>query len=98
MSDYCKWILSPFTERKKRKPWKKTWEKYLPEERRQNLVDKDRGSYYNPEQWLEEFLDDKAAFYNGSKVMIVVMMMMRFRTKTINSSSYLKVLPTIATK
>ena len=44
------------------------------------------------------FLDDKAAFYNGSKVMIVVMMMMRFITKTINSSSYLKVLPTIATK
>ena len=71
----------------------------MSEGRRQNLIEKDRGSYYNPEQWLEEFLDDKGAFYNGSKVMIVVSLpLMRFITKKINSSSYLKVLPTIATK
>ena len=36
----------------------------MPEERRQNLAETDRGSYYNQEEWLEEFLDDKAAFYD----------------------------------
>ena len=39
----------------------------MPEERRQNLAETDRGSYYNQEEWLEEFLDDKGAFYNGSE-------------------------------
>ena len=37
------------------------------EERRQNLAETDRASYYNQEEWLEEFLDDKDAFYNGSE-------------------------------
>ena len=37
----------------------------MPEERRQNLAEADRGSYYNEEEWLEEFLDDKGAFYSG---------------------------------
>ena len=27
-------------------------------ERRQNLSETDRGSYYNQEEWSEEFLDD----------------------------------------
>ena len=27
----------------------------------------DRGSQYNQEAWLEEFLDSKAGFYNGSE-------------------------------
>ena len=35
------------------------------EERIQNLAETDRGSYYNQEEWLEEFLDNKGAFYNG---------------------------------
>ena len=39
----------------------------MPAERRQNLVETDRRSYYNQEEWLEEFLDDKGAFYNGSE-------------------------------
>ena len=39
----------------------------MPEERRQNLAETDRGSYYNQEEWLEEFLDDKGGFYNGSE-------------------------------
>ena len=43
----------------------KTREKYIPEEREQNLVETDRWSYYNQEEWLKEFLDDKGAFYNG---------------------------------
>ena len=46
MSDGRKLILSPFTERKKRKAWNKTREKYMPEERRQNLAETGRGSYY----------------------------------------------------
>ena len=37
----------------------------MPEERIQNLAETDRGLYYNQEEWLEEFLDDKGAFYNG---------------------------------
>ena len=37
----------------------------MPEERRQNLAETNRRSYYNQEKWLEEFLDDKAAFYSG---------------------------------
>ena len=38
----------------------------MPEERRQNLVETDRRSYYNQEEWLE-FLDDKSVFYNDSE-------------------------------
>ena len=37
------------------------------QERRQNLPETDRGSYYNQEECLEEFFDDKGAFYNGSE-------------------------------
>ena len=42
MSDGRKRIMSPFTGRKKRKAWNKTREKYVPEERRQNLAETDR--------------------------------------------------------
>ena len=34
---------------------------------RQNLAETDKGSYYNKEEWLEEFLEGKGAFYNGSE-------------------------------
>ena len=66
MPDGRKRILSPFTGRKKRKAWNKTREKYMPVKRRQNLAETDRGSYYK-EEWLEEFLDSKGAFYNGNE-------------------------------
>ena len=62
-----KQILSPFSGSKKRKAWNKIREKYMPEGRRQNLAETDRGSYYNQEEWLEEFLDNKGAFYDGSE-------------------------------
>ena len=39
----------------------------MPEERRQNLAETEKGSYYNQEEWFEEFLDNKSAFYNGSE-------------------------------
>ena len=39
----------------------------MPEERRQNLAETDGVSYYNQEEWVEEFLDDKSAFYSGSE-------------------------------
>ena len=45
MPDGRKLILSPFAGCKKRKVWNKTTEKYMPEERRQNLAERDRGSY-----------------------------------------------------
>ena len=38
----------------------------MPVKRKQNLVETDRGSYYK-EEWLEEFLDSKDAFYNGNE-------------------------------
>ena len=66
MPDGRKRILGPFTGRKKRKAWNKTREKYMPVKRRQNLAETDRGSYYK-EEWLEEFLDSKGAFYNGNE-------------------------------
>ena len=59
-------MLRPFTGRKKRKAWKKTREKYMTEEKRQNLTEIGRGSYYNQDEWLEEFLDNKGAFHNGT--------------------------------
>ena len=51
---------------KKQKAWNNTREKYMPEKRRQNLPETDRGSCYNKEEWVEEFIDDKGAFCNGS--------------------------------
>ena len=67
MSGDRKLILIPFTGRKKRKARNKTREKYMLEEKRQNLAETDKGSYYNQEKWLEEVFDDKVAFYNGKK-------------------------------
>ena len=60
-------IRSPFTGRKTRKAWNKTTEKHIPEERRQNLAETDRGSYYKQEEWLEVFLDNKCGFSDGSE-------------------------------
>ena len=61
MPDCRKRILGPFTGRKKRKAWNKTREKQMPVKRRQNLSQKDMGSYYKKE-WLGKFLDSKDAF------------------------------------
>ena len=66
MSGGRKRTLIPFTGRKKGKAWNKIRAKYRPKERRQNLAETDRGSYCNQKEWLEEFLYDKRAFYNGS--------------------------------
>ena len=66
MPDGRKQILSPFTRCKKWKALNKTREKYMPVIRRQNLAETDKGSYYS-EEWLEEFLHGKSAFYNGNK-------------------------------
>ena len=35
----------------------------MAEEKRENLAEADKGSYFNQEEWLEEFLDDKNEFY-----------------------------------
>ena len=59
-------ILSPFTGHKKWKAWNKTREKHMLVKRQQNLAETDRGSYYK-EEWLEEYLDSKGAFYNGNE-------------------------------
>ena len=63
MPDGRKRILGPFTGRKKRRAWNKTRVKYMSVKRRQNLAETDKRSYYK-EEWLEEFLDSKGAFYN----------------------------------
>ena len=59
MSGGRKWILGPFTGRKKQKAWNKTREKHMPKERGQNLAETDTGSYYSQEERLEQFLHDK---------------------------------------
>ena len=66
MPDGHKRILTPFSGCKKPKVWKKTREKYMPVKTRQNLAERDKGSHYK-EEWLEEILDSKGAFYNGSE-------------------------------
>ena len=33
----------------------------MPEKRRQNLAEIERGSYYNQSEWEEEILDDKGS-------------------------------------
>ena len=38
----------------------------MPVKRRHNLAETDKGSYYK-EEWLEEYLDSKGAFYNGNE-------------------------------
>ena len=43
MSGGFKQILSPFTGHKKQKAQNKTREKYMPEERRHNLAETDKG-------------------------------------------------------
>ena len=58
------WVL--FAGHKKRKAWNKNREKYIRKKENKIFAETDRGSYWNQEEWLEEFLDDKAAFYNGS--------------------------------
>ena len=68
MSAGRKRILSPFTGDKKRKAWNNTRETYMQEERRQNLAETEKGSYYNQEEWVKDFFDDKGAFYNGSEI------------------------------
>ena len=46
MADGRKWILSPFTRRKKQQAWNQTREKYMPVKARKNLAETDRESYY----------------------------------------------------
>ena len=50
--------MSHFTGCKKWRAWNKVREKYMPEEKKQNLAETDKEYYYNQEEWLEEFLDD----------------------------------------
>ena len=59
-------IMSPFTGRKKQKPWNNTRENYMPEGRRQNLT-KRQGIILQSRGMVDEFLDNKGAFYNGSE-------------------------------
>ena len=67
MSGGPKQILSPFIGHERQKAWNKTGEEHMPEEIRQNLAETNRGSYYNQEEWLEEFLNDKGAVNDGSE-------------------------------
>ena len=66
MPAYRKGILSPFGGRKKRIPPNKKQRTVMTKENRRNLANTDRGSYYNQEEWLEEFLEVKVIFYKDS--------------------------------
>ena len=93
MPDVRKRILGPFNEHKKRKTLNKARVKYMPGKRRQNLAETYKGSYYK-EEWLEEFLDNKGAFYTGNESDNDN----EFQMKIVNSSSYWRVLLIVATK
>ena len=56
MSGGHKRILSLLTSRKKRKAWNKTREKYIPQERRQNLAETDWGLYYKTRGMVRSIL------------------------------------------
>ena len=56
MSYGRKLILTPFTGHKIRKAQNKTREKYMPEERKQNLAETDRGSYYKTRGMVRSIL------------------------------------------
>ena len=56
MSDGRKLILCPFTGRKTRETWNNTREKYMPEERRQNLTKTGRGSCYKTRGMVRSIL------------------------------------------
>ena len=51
--------------RKKWKTWINTRENYKLVKRKENLDGTNRGLYGNNEEWLDNFLDGKGAFYNG---------------------------------
>ena len=48
------WVL--LLRVKKQKAWNKTREKYTPQERRQNLPETDRGSYYKTIEMVRSIL------------------------------------------
>ena len=56
MSGGHKQIPSLLTSRKKRKAWNKTREKYIPQERRQNLAETDWGLYYKTRGMVRSIL------------------------------------------
>ena len=64
MSADQKHILSQFGGHKKRIPPNKKQRTVRTKENGQYLAD--RVSYYNQEEWLEEFLEDEGIFYNDS--------------------------------
>ena len=53
MSDGRKLILSPFTGRKNRKAWNKTKERYMLEERRENLAKTDKSNGQKQSQTIK---------------------------------------------
>ena len=67
MPDGRKRILGPITGRKKWKAWNKTRVKYVPVKRRQNFCWNRQGIILYKEEWSEEYLDSKGAFYNGNE-------------------------------
>ena len=69
----------------------------MPVEKRQNLLETDRGSYYNKENGQKIFQTVKKHFTMVMKVMVVIMMM-RISMKIMSSSSYRRVLTIVATK
>ena len=64
----------------------------MPLKRRWNLAETDRGSYYK-EEWIDKFLDSKGAFYNSNESQWC-----ESYNEIMNSISYLKGLPIIASK
>ena len=85
--------MNPFTGHKKQKAWNKPREKYMLIKRRQIYL-KQKGDLITKRNGYKNFQSVKVHFTMVKKVI----MMMRVIIKTMNSSSYQRVLPIIATK
>ena len=66
MSAGRKQILSPFIGHKKRKAWNNT-KQNICLKKENKIYLKQAGDHITIKEWVEEFIDDKGTFYNGSE-------------------------------
>ena len=93
MSDGRKRILSPLTGRKKRAAWIRL-EKKIHRQKQDKIQGKQVGERETKEEWLEDFLYSKGAFYHLMKMTMMMRVIMKIR----NSCSYRRVLLVVAAK
>ena len=53
-----------FSFKRKKRAWNKRKDKTMTLETQVNLVESDKGSFYNQKEWLEEYKYEKGMFYS----------------------------------